>query len=113
MTEDNSAPLKGSSMAAEPSARSASHRQPCHYVRHICVAMVVMYAVNATGTLRVSKEGELYGLDLHEHGISAYPEYVIFCARCSGWTCEQHQKEPSMVAKPVPSFALKKTAGSL
>jgi Amt family ammonium transporter len=39
--------------------------------------MVVMYLVNATGTLRVSKEGELYGLDLHEHGISAYPEYVI------------------------------------
>jgi len=36
-----------------------------------------MYLVNATGTLRVSKEGELYGLDLHEHGISAYPEYVI------------------------------------
>jgi len=36
-----------------------------------------MYAVNATGLLRVSEEGERYGLDLHEHGISAYPEYVI------------------------------------
>ena len=24
-----------------------------------------------------SAEGENYGLDLHEHGISAYPEYVI------------------------------------
>ncbi len=41
------------------------------------VALVVMYAVNATGTLRVSAEGEREGLDLHEHGISAYPEYVI------------------------------------
>ncbi len=39
--------------------------------------MILMLAVNATGTLRVSKEGELYGLDLHEHGISAYPEYVL------------------------------------
>jgi Amt family ammonium transporter len=39
--------------------------------------MAVMYAVNAIGLLRVSEEGELYGLDLHEHGISAYPEYVI------------------------------------
>jgi len=29
------------------------------------------------GILRVSAEGEEYGLDLHEHGISAYPEYVI------------------------------------
>ncbi len=41
------------------------------------VSMILMLAVNATGTLRVSKEGELHGLDLHEHGISAYPEYVI------------------------------------
>ncbi|HEX7962279.1 MAG TPA: ammonium transporter [Terriglobales bacterium] len=41
------------------------------------VAMAVMYLVNAIGVLRVSQEGELYGLDLHEHGISAYPEYVI------------------------------------
>jgi Amt family ammonium transporter len=41
------------------------------------VSMLVMYAVNATGLLRVSAEGELHGLDLHEHGISAYPEYVI------------------------------------
>jgi Amt family ammonium transporter len=41
------------------------------------VAMAVMLLVNATGLLRVSEEGELYGLDLHEHGISAYPEYVI------------------------------------
>jgi Amt family ammonium transporter len=41
------------------------------------VASAVMYAVKATGLLRVSGEGETYGLDLHEHGISAYPEYVI------------------------------------
>jgi Amt family ammonium transporter len=41
------------------------------------VSMILMLAVNATGTLRVSKEGEEFGLDLHEHGISAYPEYVL------------------------------------
>jgi len=41
------------------------------------VAMVLMWLVNAMGLLRISREGELQGLDLHEHGISAYPEYVI------------------------------------
>ena len=46
-------------------------------VSTFAVAMAVMYAVNAFGLLRVSTEGEAYGLDLHEHGISAYPEYVI------------------------------------
>jgi Amt family ammonium transporter len=41
------------------------------------VAMVVMYVVNAMGMLRLPSEMETYGMDLHEHGISAYPEYVI------------------------------------
>ncbi|HXW97421.1 MAG TPA: ammonium transporter [Gemmatimonadales bacterium] len=40
-------------------------------------AMGLMYLVKATGTLRVSAPGELEGLDLHEHGSSAYPEYMI------------------------------------
>ena len=33
-----------------------------------------MYAVKATGTLRVSRAGEEEGLDLPEHGGGAYPE---------------------------------------
>jgi Amt family ammonium transporter len=36
-----------------------------------------MYLVKATGTLRISTEGEIEGLDLHEHGYPAYPEYVV------------------------------------
>jgi Amt family ammonium transporter len=43
----------------------------------LVVAAVLMYSVKATGTLRVSREGELEGLDVHEHGMLAYPEYVI------------------------------------
>ncbi len=41
------------------------------------LAMLLMTLVNMTGTLRVSREGELEGLDVHEHGMPAYPEYVI------------------------------------
>ncbi len=40
-------------------------------------SMALMYAVKATGTLRISTEGEIEGLDLHEHGFPAYPEYVV------------------------------------
>ena len=40
-------------------------------------AMVVFGVLNVIGILRISKEGELEGMDIHEHGISAYPEYVI------------------------------------
>jgi ammonium transporter, Amt family len=37
----------------------------------------MMYVINLFGILRVSEEGELQGLDLHEHGIPAYPEYAL------------------------------------
>jgi Amt family ammonium transporter len=43
----------------------------------LAVSLVLMFAVKATGTLRISKEGELEGLDLHEHGVLAYPEFVV------------------------------------
>ena len=41
------------------------------------IAMIVFAVLNAFKRLRLSKEGELEGMDLHEHGASAYPEYVI------------------------------------
>ena len=39
--------------------------------------MAMFAALNALGLLRVSKAGELQGLDIDQHGISAYPEYAI------------------------------------
>ncbi|MDB5322623.1 MAG: ammonium transporter [Phycisphaerales bacterium] len=41
------------------------------------VAMTMFGVLNALKLLRISHDGELEGMDLHEHGISAYPEYVI------------------------------------
>jgi ammonium transporter, Amt family len=39
------------------------------------VGLILMYAVKATGTLRVSAQVEIEGLDIHEHGTTAYPEH--------------------------------------
>ncbi len=70
----------------------------------LLVAFALMYAVKATGTLRVSKAGELEGLDLHEHGMLAYPEYVIH-----GYSPTLHHVEQApnerLVAVPSPSSA--------
>jgi Amt family ammonium transporter len=114
ITADNSAPLKGLFYGGGTQVLVAQAIGSAVVTfATFAVAMVVMYAVNATGTLRVSKEGELYGLDLHEHGISAYPEYVISALAAPAGLADQ-QKEPTMVAKPVPSaLAFQKTSGSL
>jgi Amt family ammonium transporter len=40
-------------------------------------AFILMKAVDMMGILRVSREGELEGLDNHEHGGPAYPEYAL------------------------------------
>jgi Amt family ammonium transporter len=75
---DNSAPLKGLFYGGGTQVLMAQLiGSAITVVATFAVAMTVMYALNAVGLLRVSKEGELEGLDLHEHGISAYPEYVI------------------------------------
>ena len=75
---DNSAPLRGLFYGGGTQllvAQLIGSAITC--IATFGIAIVVMYALNAVGILRVSREGELEGLDLHEHGISAYPEYVI------------------------------------
>src|SRR6266853_2094338 len=68
-------------------------------VATFAVSLAVMYLVKAAGVLRVSGEGELHGLDLHEHGISAYPEYLISPAgRPAGMTFAE---PTSMDTSPV------------
>jgi Amt family ammonium transporter len=70
------------------------------------VAMVVMYTINAMGLLRVEAEGEAYGLDLYEHGISAYPEYVISALGSPAGMAPS--KPMSFTTEPEPSLDLGK-----
>lgn len=44
------------------------------------VALALMYCLSAMGILRVSTKGETEGLDLSEHGATAYPEYALASA---------------------------------
>jgi Amt family ammonium transporter len=71
-------------------------------VSTFAVAMVVMLTINAMGLLRISAEGEQHGLDLHEHGISAYPEYVIASIGRPG----------GMVAEPASSHGVSSLSAS-
>jgi ammonium transporter, Amt family len=78
ITADNSAPLKGLFYGGGTQVLIAQFiGSACITLATFGVAMVVMLAVNAMGLLRLSREAEEYGMDLHEHGISAYPEYVL------------------------------------
>jgi len=78
---DNSAPIKGLFYGGGTQVLMAQAiGSAITVVATFSVAFAVMYAVNAIGQLRISREGELYGMDLHEHGISAYPEYVVTAA---------------------------------
>ena len=78
ISPDNSAPLKGLFYGGGTQVLLAQViGSAVITLATFAVAMAVMLAVNATGTLRLPAEAELYGMDLHEHGISAYPEYEI------------------------------------
>jgi Amt family ammonium transporter len=78
ISADNSAPLKGLFYGGGTQVLKAQIiGSACITIATFTVAMVVMLVVNATGLLRLPADMETYGMDLHEHGISAYPEYVI------------------------------------
>ena len=90
---DNSAPLKGLFYGGGTQVLVAQIiGSAIITISTFAVAYIVMASLHAMGQLRVSKEGELAGLDLHEHGISAYPEYVISAmAKPSSMTLPREQ----------------------
>jgi Amt family ammonium transporter len=68
-------------------------------------AMAMFWVLNAMKLLRLSKDGELEGMDLDQHGISAYPEYVIA-------TLASPHGEASEVAAKAPAMSPAALAGS-
>ena len=58
--------------------------------------MVLMYLVKSTKTLRVSREGELEGIDIHEHGMPAYhPEsqFMGYSAGAGSFSSRSNEEE--------------------
>ena len=71
----------------------------CIHGATFIVAMIIFKIMNIFGRLRISTEGELEGLDIHEHGISAYPEYVI-----SALTAPRGMGRDTVGSGNVPSY---------
>jgi len=81
LSADNSAPLTGLFYGGGFTVLTAQIIGSAAISISVFVTtLVMMYAINALGILRVEEEGELQGLDLFEHGIPAYPEYVLHTA---------------------------------
>ncbi len=78
LAADNTAPLRGLFYGGGTQLLTAQFiGSAIITVATFGAGMAVMLAIRAIGMLRVSQQGELAGLDLHEHGISAYPEYLL------------------------------------
>ncbi len=104
MGADNSAPLTGLFYGGGFTVLTAQMIGSAAVVTATFVtSLAMMYAINAFGVLRVSEEGELQGLDLHEHGIPAYPEYALHASAtpqgAPEFVARAFTPEPARVAK--------------
>ncbi len=107
---DNSAPLTGLFYGGGVKVLEAQFiGSAVTVIATFSVAMVLMHAVNALGLLRLPAEMEAYGMDLHEHGISAYPEYVISALGAPGGMSQALPAAAPVhnmvAAKPLPGVA--------
>jgi Amt family ammonium transporter len=75
--------------------------------------MAMFYVINLFGVLRVSDEGEMQGIDLHEHGVPAYPEYALHASATPGGAPAFVDQNYAPVATPSLStnFAASRKVG--
>jgi ammonium transporter, Amt family len=66
----------------------------------LAAGLALMYSIKAIGQLRISEEGEIEGLDIHEHGAPAYhpePAYNGYSAMPPGKSGGASPGSPAMV----------------
>jgi len=113
LTADNSAPLTGLFYGGGTSVLKAQAIGSfIVVVATFSVSLIVMNLIKALGLLRVSAKGEAFGLDLYEHGLPAYPEYLIAAEAMPVGMLEENTKEVSEpkphidVTKPEPASSI-------
>jgi Amt family ammonium transporter len=68
-------------------------------------SLVFWYAVKAAMGVRVTEEEELEGLDIGEHGITAYPDFATHPGSFSGTLVGASSASRSMATGAVPVLA--------
>jgi hypothetical protein len=65
-------------------------------------SLAFWYAIKFTLGVRVSAEEELEGLDIGEHGISAYPDFALHPGSFTGTLTGHSGAASSLAASAVP-----------
>ena len=68
----------------------------------LTISLLMMFGLKKIGVLRVSKAGELEGLDLHEHGAAAYPEYALALPGTGSFSSGQNGSTDGHLVSPRP-----------
>jgi Amt family ammonium transporter len=72
------------------------------------ISITVWYLIKVTVGIRVSEEEELEGLDVGEHGMSAYPEFAVAADRYSETVVPKDPPSPRPKLKPGSDVVLER-----